>query len=56
MVTHDLPALGRALMLFAAVKGRFEAEQGPLAGPETTVLGPAATQSERAYRSPTDPA
>jgi hypothetical protein len=36
MATHDQPALGRALSVFAAVKRQFEAEHGPLAEPERT--------------------
>jgi 8-amino-7-oxononanoate synthase len=33
MATHDRATLERALDAFAAVKGRFEAEHGPLPGP-----------------------
>jgi 8-amino-7-oxononanoate synthase len=33
MATHDRATLDRALDAFAAVKGRFEAEHGPLPGP-----------------------
>jgi 8-amino-7-oxononanoate synthase len=34
MATHDRPTLDRALEAFAAVKGEFESEHGPLPGPE----------------------
>ncbi|MEA2200164.1 MAG: 8-amino-7-oxononanoate synthase [Solirubrobacteraceae bacterium] len=34
MATHDQPTLERALDVFARVKGEFEAEHGPLPGPE----------------------
>jgi 8-amino-7-oxononanoate synthase len=34
MATHDTPMLERALETFARVKREFEAEQGPLPGPE----------------------
>ena len=34
MATHDAPVLERALAVFAAVKHEFEAEHGPLPGPE----------------------
>jgi 8-amino-7-oxononanoate synthase len=34
MATHDRPTLDRALDAFARVKGEFEAEHGPLPGPE----------------------
>jgi 8-amino-7-oxononanoate synthase len=34
MATHDRPTLDRALDAFAAVKAGFEAEHGPLPGPE----------------------
>jgi 8-amino-7-oxononanoate synthase len=34
MATHDRPTLDRALEVFAAVKREFEAEHGPLPGPE----------------------
>jgi 8-amino-7-oxononanoate synthase len=34
MATHDTPTLERALEIFARVKREFEAEQGPLPGPE----------------------
>jgi len=33
MATHDRPTLDRALEAFTTVKGRFEAEHGPLPGP-----------------------
>ncbi len=35
MATHDAPVLERALAVFAAVKSEFEAEHGPLPGPES---------------------
>jgi 8-amino-7-oxononanoate synthase len=35
MATHDEPTLERALEVFARVKVEFEAEHGPLPGPET---------------------
>jgi 8-amino-7-oxononanoate synthase len=35
MATHDRPTLDRALEVFAAVKREFEAEHGPLPGPES---------------------
>jgi 8-amino-7-oxononanoate synthase len=35
MATHDRPTLDRALDVFALVKRAFEAEHGPLPGPET---------------------
>jgi 8-amino-7-oxononanoate synthase len=35
MATHDRPTLERALGVFATVKREFEAEHGPLPGPET---------------------
>jgi 8-amino-7-oxononanoate synthase len=34
MATHDRPVLDRALAIFAAVKHEFEAEHGPLPGPD----------------------
>jgi 8-amino-7-oxononanoate synthase len=34
MATHDTPTLERALEIFARIKREFEAEQGPLPGPE----------------------
>jgi 8-amino-7-oxononanoate synthase len=34
MATHDAPTLDRALEVFARVKREFEAEHGPLPGPE----------------------
>ena len=34
MATHDAPVLERALAVFAAVKREFEAEHGPLPGPD----------------------
>jgi 8-amino-7-oxononanoate synthase len=34
MATHDLPTLDRALEVFAEVKRGFEAEHGPLPGPQ----------------------
>jgi 8-amino-7-oxononanoate synthase len=41
MATHDRPTLDRALETFATVKGAFEAEHGPLPGPEATAPAPA---------------
>jgi 8-amino-7-oxononanoate synthase len=35
MATHDRPTLDRALEVFAVVKREFEAEHGPLPGPES---------------------
>ena len=35
MATHDRPTLDRALAAFSSVKAAFEAEHGPLPGPET---------------------
>ncbi len=35
MATHDIPTLDRALAVFATVKREFEADHGPLPGPET---------------------
>jgi 8-amino-7-oxononanoate synthase len=34
MATHDRPTLDRALDVFARVKREFEAEHGPLPGPQ----------------------
>jgi 8-amino-7-oxononanoate synthase len=35
MATHDADTLDRALAMFARVKLAFEAEHGPLPGPES---------------------
>lgn len=35
MATHDTETLDRALEICGAVKGSFEAEHGPLPGPQT---------------------
>jgi len=36
MATHDEAMLGRALEIFAGIKRDFEAEHGPLPGPEAS--------------------
>jgi 8-amino-7-oxononanoate synthase len=40
MATHDRATLDRALEAFAAIKGAFEAEHGPLPGPVATAPAP----------------
>jgi 8-amino-7-oxononanoate synthase len=40
MATHDAETLDRALDAFAAVKTAFEAEHGPLPGPDAPSPAP----------------